>query len=322
MRKEIINYLQGPRPWAAGVALYMKYGHNLMLRKTFMHRMETADLRTTLVEELRKLAGISSAELSQLKRVAAAPAPKQPEPTVDVEGELMELADKFGVTVDEMFTEEFQERVRSMDDLEEERDDLEEERDDLEAERDDLAERLEEAEKKYRELSPTVKKMIRFREKFKFLNQPDCPDELKVLVSDMFTALGKYKDAHAKLAAMPDDADLTEAARLAEECVENYLANREMWEELEYYQEHGEVLGKCAKLRALKEAQEIAALNDLELTRRYSSAQANTSKQRKRLKEAENAKDESKIDAAREALAKWEAKSTALREELEKRKKN
>ncbi len=262
MRKEIINYLKGPRPWAAGVALYLKYGHNLMLRKTFMHRMETADLRVTLIEELRKLAGLSAAELSQLKRTASQGADTTKEPDTT------------------------------------------------------------EAKPSPTEASPTVKKMIRFREKFKFLDQPDCPDELKVLVSDMFTALGKYKDAHAKLAAMSDDADLAEAARLAEECVENYLANREMWEELEYYQEHGEVLGKCAKLRALKEAQDIAALDDLELTRRYSSAQANTSKQRKRLKEAEKSKDEAKIEAAREALAKWEAKATALREELEKRKKN
>ncbi len=262
MRKEIINYLKGPRPWAAGVALYLKYGHNLMLRKTFMHRMETADLRVTLIEELRKLAGLSATELSQLKRTASQGTGKTVEPEKT------------------------------------------------------------EAKPAAVEASPTVKKMIRFREKFKFLDKPDCPDELKVLVSDMFTALGKYKDAHAKLAAMPDDADLAEAARLAEECVENYLANREMWEELEYYQEHGEVLGKCAKLRALKEVQDIAALDDLELTRRYSSAQANTSKQRKRLKEAEKSKDEGKIEAARMALAKWEAKATSLREELEKRKKN
>ena len=253
MRKEIINYLKGPCPWAAGVALYLKYGQNLMLRKTFMHRMETADLRVTLIEELRKLAGLSATELSQLKRTASQGTEKTMEP------------EKTGTKPAAV------------------------------------------------EASPTVKKMIRFREKFKFLDKPDCPDELKVLVSDMFTALGKYKDAHAELA---------EAARLAEECVENYLANREMWEELEYYQEHGEVLGKCAKLRALKEAHDIAALDDLELARRYSSAQANTSKQRKRLKEAEKAKDESKIDAAREALAKWEAKATVLREELEKRKKN
>lgn len=259
MRKEIINYLKGPRPWAAGVALYLKYGQNLMLRKTFMHRMETADLRVTLIEELRKLAGVSAAELSQLKR-SASPGTEKTEIT--------------------------------------------------------------EAAKKAVEASPTAKKMIRFREKFKFLDQPDCPDELKVLVSDMFTVLGKYKDAHAKLAAMPDDADLNETARLAEECVENYLANREMWEELEYYQEHGEVLGKCAKLRALKEAQTVAAMDDLELTRRYSSAQTNTSKQRKRLKEAEKAKDQEKITEARLALDKWESKSAVLRAELEKRKKN
>lgn len=262
MKKEIINYLKGARPWAEGVALYLKYGHNLILRKTFMHRMETADLKVTLIEELRKLAGISPVELSQLKRVATKGTDKT------------EKADKT------------------------------------------------DAANKSVEASPTAKKMIRFRERFKFLDAPDCPDELKVLVSDMFTALGKYKEAHAALVAMPDDADIAEAARLAEECVENYLANREMWEELEYYQKHGEVLGKCAKLRALKEAQDIAALDDLELTRRYSSAKANTSKQRTRLKKAETSRDQEKITEASQALAKWEGKSAALRAELDKRKKN
>ena len=66
MIQEIIDYLKGPRPWAAGVALYLKHGRNLMLRKTFMRRPETADLKATLVEELRQLAGLSPREFAAL----------------------------------------------------------------------------------------------------------------------------------------------------------------------------------------------------------------------------------------------------------------
>ena len=65
----------------------------------------------------------------------------------------------------------------------------------------ELEEELEEAEKRYKAAPETVTKMIRFREKFTFLNSPDCPDILKILVSDMFTAYGKYKEAFANLYA-------------------------------------------------------------------------------------------------------------------------
>ena len=311
MIQEIIDYLKGPRPWAAGVALYLKHGKNLMLRKTFMRCAETADLHATLVEELRKLAGLSPGEFAALKREAAAPKPESSpaqEPAKDPDDELMELADSLGVTVDELFTDEFRERVLSS-----------EENEDRIAE---LEERLEEAEQKYKAIPQPVAKMIRFRERFKFLNEPDCPDELKVLVADMFTALGAYKEAHAALVTLPDNADLKEAAALAEKTVENYLANREMWEELEYYREHREILGKCEKLKALKETQQLEKASDLELSRLMNSAAANTSKQKKRLEEAQADGDQERIEAATTALATWEAKKAAVKAELEKRKKN
>lgn len=310
MIQEIIDYLKGPRPWAAGVALYLKHGKNLMLRKTFMRCAETADLHATLVEELRKLAGLSPGEFAALKREAAAPTPPVQEQAKksDTDDELMELADSLGVTVDELFTDEFRERVLSS-----------EENEDRIAE---LEERLEEAEQKYKAIPQPVAKMIRFRERFKFLNEPDCPDELKVLVADMFTALGAYKEAHAALVTLPDNADLKEAAALAEKTVENYLANREMWEELEYYREHREILGKCEKLKALKETQQLEKASDLELSRLMNSAAANTSKQKKRLEEAQADGDQERIEAATTALATWEAKKTAIKAELEKRKKN
>lgn len=311
MLQEIIDYLKGPRPWAAGVALYLKHGKNLMLRKTFMRRAETADLRTTLVEELRKLAGLSPREFATLKREAAAPKPESSpaqEPAKDPDDELMELADRLGVTVDELFTDEFRDRVLYSEENEDRITELEEQ--------------LEEAEEKYKAIPQPVAKMIRFRERFKFLREPDCPDELKVLVADMFTALGAYKEAHAALVTLPDNADLKEAAALAEKTVENYLANREMWEELEYYRENHEILGKCEKLKALKEAQKLEKASDLELSRLMNSASANTSKQKKRLEEAQAAGDQERIESATAALATWEAKKAAVMAELEKRKKN
>ena len=77
----------------------------------------------------------------------------------------------------------------------------------------ELEEELEEAEKRYKAAPETVTKMIRFREKFTFLNSPDCPDILKILVSDMFTAYGKYKEAFARLEVTPDDVSSLSTAR-------------------------------------------------------------------------------------------------------------
>ena len=41
-------------------------------------------------------------------------------------------------------------------------------------------------------VTPVVENVIRFRDRFPFLNSPDCPDVLKILVADMFTAYDLY----------------------------------------------------------------------------------------------------------------------------------
>ena len=40
---------------------------------------------------------------------------------------------------------------------------------------------------------------IGFREEFPFLNSPDCPYELKALVTDKFSSYYRYKELHKKL---------------------------------------------------------------------------------------------------------------------------
>lgn len=317
-KKEIVAYLSGPRNYAEGVKLYERHGHNRMYKRRFALE-DTEFSRALLAEELRKLAGLSDAEFHRLPRLAKSTTTAQllngktakvvifddPKPT-DADAALMELADSFGVTVDELVSPEFQDRVLAMDEN---------------ADRiDELTDELEQAREKYAEAPEPVRKMIRFREKYTFLNRRDCPDILKVLVNDMFAAYDAYKTAFAHLQIIPDET-IAEAATEAEKVVTAYLANREIWDELEHYRTTGEILGKAAKFREMETApvEDLAALSDLDLVKKLNSARANQSKQRKAIKKAEA--DGKDTTAATAALENWTATRERIEAEIERRKK-
>lgn len=311
-KNQITEYLAGSRDYSEGVSLYQRFGQNLRLKRLFI----TDDTQTTkeiLFEELRKLAGLTEQEFAHLPRRAATPKPTLNGLTAkaiifddpkDNEATLKELADSFGVTVDELVSPDFQERVLAMD---ENADRIEE-----------LTDQLDEARSKYAETPEPVKKMIRFREKYPFLNSPDCPDVLKVLVADMFTSYDNYKAAHARLQVLADD----EAAAALADCekvVTEYLKNREIWDELEYYRENGTILGKAAKFREMEAAEDYTKLSEIDLMKKLQSANVNESKHRKAVNTAKE-KGETN-ERAEAALARWSATKKALQEEVARRKK-
>lgn len=310
-KNQITEYLAGSRDYSEGVSLYQRFGQNLRLKRLFI----TDDTQTTkeiLFEELRKLAGLTEQEFAHLPRRAAAPKLPLPVFTMkcdfsdpkDNEATLKELADSFGVTVDELVSPDFQERVLAMD---ENADRIEE-----------LTDQLDEARSKYAETPEPVKKMIRFREKYPFLNSPDCPDVLKVLVADMFTSYDNYKAAHARLQVLADD-EATAAVADCEKVVTEYLKNREIWDELEYYRENGTILGKAAKFREMEAAEDYTKLSEIDLMKKLQSANVNESKHRKAVNTAKE-KGETN-DRAEAALARWSATKKALQEEVARRKK-
>ena len=311
-KNQITEYLAGSRDYSEGVSLYQRFGQNLRLKRLFI----TDDTQTTkeiLFEELRKLAGLTEQEFAHLPRRAATPKPTLNGLTAkaiifddpkDNEDTLKELADSFGVTVDELVSPDFQERVLAMD---ENADRIEE-----------LTDQLDEARSKYAETPEPIKKMIRFREKYPFLNSPDCPDVLKVLVADMFTSYDNYKAAHARLQVLADD----EAAAAVADCekvVTEYLKNREIWDELEYYRENGTILGKAAKFREMEAAEDYTELSEIDLMKKLQSANVNESKHRKAVNTAKE-KGETN-ERAEAALARWSATKKALQEEVARRKK-
>lgn len=307
-KQEIIDFLSGPRIYATGVELYKLYGSNRMLLRRFQFD-ETETTREILFDELRKIAGLSDLEYARLPRRAAktAPAPsipvpvKKPDTGQDNDAALILLADSFGVTVDELVSPDFQDRVLAMDET---------------AERvEELTDELEAVRTKYAATPEPVRKMIRFREKYKFLNDPECPDILKILVADMFTAYGQYKQAFAELQKLPDNAEAAQALENCRTVVENYLRNREIWDELEYYRANGTILGKAAKFKELEVAEDLAELSDVDLMKKIQSAKVNISKNKKRLSEGN-------ADEKGAALYdSWVQRLDELERERERRKK-
>ena len=312
-KNQITEYLAGSRDYSEGVSLYQRFGQNLRLKRLFV----TDDTQTTkeiLFEELRKLAGLTDQEFVHLPRRAATPKPTLNGKTVkaiifdnpkeDNEAALKKLADSFGVTVDELVSPDFQERVLAMD---ENADRIEE-----------LTDQLDAARSKYAETPEPVRKMIRFREKYPFLTSPDCPDVLKVLVADMFTSYDNYKSAHARLQVLADD----EAAAAVADCEKvgtEYLKNREIWDELEYYRENGAILGKAAKFREAQAAEDLTALTDVDLISKLQSASVQEAKNRKKVADAKAKGEENGKAAA--ALEYWSNYKQVLKTEVARRKK-
>lgn len=319
-KKEITAYLCGPRDYAEGVALYQRYGINLRLKRQFAVE-DTAVIREILFDELRKLAGLSEIEFNHLPRQAVKhmqgtsslldynvihgrPSLRYKMMAKNDDTALMELADSFGVTVDELVSPDFQERVLAMDEN---------------ADRiDELTDELEAARSKYAATPEPVRKMIRFREKYPFLNSTDCPDVLKILVADMFTAYGNYKAAHARLQAL-GDADSATAAADCETVVTEYLKNREIWDELEYYRENGVILGKAAKFREMEAAEDLTKISDVDLMGQLRSAGVQESKAKKAVEEAKAKKQPN--EKAEAAFVKWSNRKKILKAEIDRRKK-
>lgn len=72
------------------------------------------------------------------------------------------------------------------------------------------------------------------------MNDPKCPDELKILISDRITAYYKYLEGRKDLFTAKT---LEEKFQAARKTVESDLDNKAMWQELNHYNKHGVVLG-------------------------------------------------------------------------------
>lgn len=139
-----------------------------------------------------------------------------------------------------------------------------------------------------------VKRSIKLREQFPFLKEKDCPEILKVLVSDMITAYENYRDGHAKLF---ESMTKEEEQILARDIVDNFIENKQAFAELEHYRDSGQMLGEHPIFEEQKVKEELEKLSGEELSKKANALRKNISTNRKRAEEAEDPEAKAKYEA-------------------------
>ena len=156
------------------------------------------------------------------------------------------------------------------------------------------------------EIPEQVRKSIRLRDEFPFLAESSCPAEFKIMVHDMLTAYSNYVEAHKRLfdATTPE-----ELQKATSDVVENYLDNREAWDELNYYKSNGKVLGKHPVFAATDRIKEIRAMVVADHVKLKKSLENNIARTKKTIKD--NPEHENNAER-RKKVGIWEMELTEV----------
>lgn len=150
-----------------------------------------------------------------------------------------------------------------------------------------------------------------FREEFPFLNSPDCPIELEALASRKFGKYHLYVNLHRKLR---DCTSLEECANISKELIDNYIENRIIWDELNYYNNNKKILGKHPIFLEFSRRKELLSLSIKELVLRQQKIENNIWRVKNELKRG----NKPHLDLERkERLSAYEAELSEVKRLLE-----
>lgn len=127
-----------------------------------------------------------------------------------------------------------------------------------------------------------VKQAVKLRDEFPFLNDADCPDEFKILVADKFTAYYNFVEGREELKALvalgASNDDLFE---IASKTVKEFKLNLDIYDELNYYKEHKQILGKHPIFAEKMLEEAVNAMGTVELTKRQKNLRSYISRDQK-----------------------------------------
>lgn len=149
---------------------------------------------------------------------------------------------------------------------------------------------------------------LKLREEFTFLGDENCPDKFKILVADRITAWKKYKESHAELlkVANGESEELLsdkELYVLAEKAINSFELNQDIWDELNHYNEHGEILGKHPIFTDEALKAKVNGYSVSQLAQKKGSLRSYISKNKKKLEGAKTEDSKAKIQAKIDAWA-------------------
>lgn len=148
-------------------------------------------------------------------------------------------------------------------------------------------------ESKLQELDVKTKESIKLRDQFPFLRESDCPRVLHLLVADLITA---HETFVTQQPLLHQQATQEQLKQLVKEVKASYIDKKEVFAELEYYNEHKELLGEHPIFELLKQEEEIRNLNTVDLAKKNSNLQNNINRNKKKLESAENDVDKEKYE--------------------------
>lgn len=259
IKKLVTHWFKTDRDFESGKQLFMRYGRNLALKTTLNRVGNSKDNYKYLCYELARLADISEASY---KNMLDAPivSEKATAKETSESGNLIRL------TIEEMAAQlevlnlaeltwpEIQKLFSLLD---------------LKVEKRNKANMIAAlAQAKIKKLSDTVpstiKRSIKLREEFPFLKEKTCPGVLKELVADMLTAYDEYIKGHQHLV---EGVSQDEIEVITKSVVDNYLENRQIWEELHHFKTTGNLLGNHPIFEWLKRKAEIHAMKEADLVK-------------------------------------------------------
>lgn len=103
---------------------------------------------------------------------------------------------------------------------------------------------------------------VKLRDEYPFLNDANCPPEFKILVADKLTAYYAYMDAYQNFFDCHTNDDYLATAT---QVVENYIKNRLIHKELDYYKKHNTVLGQHPIFKLTKRVEQFKKMKIAEL---------------------------------------------------------
>jgi hypothetical protein len=183
--------------------------------------------------------------------------------------------------------------------LKAENEELQSEKEDLEFEKEGLEEEVEDLKNEVETLKLTPKLTAKaIRVEFPFLNDKDCPDEMKILMADKITAWNHYLELQEQFLAAEIGktiASKEDLAILGEEAIKAFTENQKIYDELNAYQTTGKILGLHPLFKKLQLTREVETMTSEELVKYKGSSAKYFTDNRKSLAKAEKAKDDARI---------------------------
>lgn len=102
----------------------------------------------------------------------------------------------------------------------------------------------------------------KIRSDWPFLSDPECPPELKLLISDKITA---YRNCIQEYENLPKAISASEQLNAVRSLVTNFIANHDIYKELKHYKDKGKILGHHKIFAQYKRIKDLRNLNSMDL---------------------------------------------------------